>query len=240
MGLILATLLLAGLVLAIVAVGHMSRAKERDIARRGAFIARYRFPAELDRRLAARLPQLDAGQRAQVLEGLRQYFLVVLASRRGRISHYLGMPSKAVDEAWHEFIVMTRDYAEFCIGAFGEFLHHRPAAQMEESSRDALANTLHQLKRDPPHGLAWAMVAGVPLLFALDTKLALADGYLHGAGQLADYESRRQALAGSSGDGSSSGSGGGDGCADSSCDSGGGGDGGGGGGGCGGGGCGGS
>ena len=36
------------------------------------------------------------------------------------------MPSKAVDEAWHEMILMTREYTEFCERAFGRYLHHTP------------------------------------------------------------------------------------------------------------------
>ena len=182
------------------------KAKARELVTRGAFIAAYSFPPELDRRLARRLPQLSAEQRRLVLEGLRQYFLLVVGSRRGRIARYLGMPSKAVDEAWHEFIVMTRDYAAFCQRAFGQYLHHRPAAQMEEGTRDALANTLHQFKRGAPHGAAWAMVAGVPLLFALDRQLALADGHIHDEASLGELEARRQAMVASGGESSFSGS----------------------------------
>ncbi|MEZ0209036.1 MAG: hypothetical protein ACAH17_02575 [Candidatus Paceibacterota bacterium] len=35
-------------------------------------------------------------------------------------------PSKEVDEAWHEFILFTRDYAGFCYQHFGLFIHHAP------------------------------------------------------------------------------------------------------------------
>ncbi len=40
------------------------------------------------------------------------------------------MPSQVVDDAWHEFILSTRIYGDFCRRAFGYFLHHTPAEAM--------------------------------------------------------------------------------------------------------------
>ena len=38
----------------------------------------------------------------------------------------LGMHSSAVDEIWHNFILFTREYAEFCHQVCGQMIHHRP------------------------------------------------------------------------------------------------------------------
>lgn len=38
----------------------------------------------------------------------------------------IGMPSRAVDEAWHGLILCTNRYAGFCDDAYGRFLHHHP------------------------------------------------------------------------------------------------------------------
>lgn len=35
-------------------------------------------------------------------------------------------PSSLADEFWHAFILHTRDYNQFCLKHFGEFLHHEP------------------------------------------------------------------------------------------------------------------
>ena len=35
-------------------------------------------------------------------------------------------PSRKVDDAWHELILFTRVYAEFCQSRFGRFIHHFP------------------------------------------------------------------------------------------------------------------
>ena len=40
------------------------------------------------------------------------------------------MPSQVVDDAWHTFILFTRNYELFCRKAFGRFLHHTPAEAM--------------------------------------------------------------------------------------------------------------
>ncbi len=36
------------------------------------------------------------------------------------------VPSPAIDEAWHTFILFTKDYAEFCEVYCGGFIHHLP------------------------------------------------------------------------------------------------------------------
>ena len=35
-------------------------------------------------------------------------------------------PTPAIDGCWHEFLLFTKDYADFCRQFFGVFLHHRP------------------------------------------------------------------------------------------------------------------
>lgn len=38
----------------------------------------------------------------------------------------VGMISPIVDEVWHAFILFTKEYAAFCEGVFGRFIHHAP------------------------------------------------------------------------------------------------------------------
>ena len=37
------------------------------------------------------------------------------------------MYSRRVDEAWHQFVLFTRQYVEFCLTYFGEYIHHAPS-----------------------------------------------------------------------------------------------------------------
>ncbi len=126
-----------------------------------------------------------------MIEGLRQYFLACLAARSGGVARYVGMPSKAVDDAWHEFLLMEREYAEFCRHAFGRYLTHVPDERMREPMHDALANTLHQLRRASPAPGGWAMLGAVPLLFAIDRELGVTDGFHHDEASLARLQRKR-------------------------------------------------
>ena len=41
-------------------------------------------------------------------------------------AHAIDNPILVIDEMWHEFILVTRDYTEFCDSMFGRYIHHRP------------------------------------------------------------------------------------------------------------------
>jgi hypothetical protein len=43
-------------------------------------------------------------------------------------------PSKALDNIWHEFILHTRDYQDFCLWFLGTFIHHQPSDRVEVES----------------------------------------------------------------------------------------------------------
>ena len=62
--------------------------------------------------------------RELVEEGLRQWLRCCAAALRD--SQVIGMPSHAVDEAWHGLILCTARYSAFCDKAYGQFLHHHP------------------------------------------------------------------------------------------------------------------
>jgi len=133
--------------------------------RRRAFIESYGFPVALKEKLAE---ELGSGlQVAVALEGLRHWYLACLDAP-GQV---LGMPSRAVDVAWHEMILMTRTYTAFCERAFGHYLHHSPDAVMDEPMRDSLSRTLEVLDARS------ASPAAVPLLFTIDDELGLENGY---------------------------------------------------------------
>ena len=95
-------------------------------SRREAYITAFPYQRFLDQRLAARHPGLTAEQRNEVFAALDDYFQFCRKAGRRMVS----MPSQAVDDAWHEFILFTRQYDKFCRHAFGRFLHHTPAEAM--------------------------------------------------------------------------------------------------------------
>ncbi|MCX8099423.1 MAG: hypothetical protein N3F11_10565 [Casimicrobiaceae bacterium] len=169
------------------------REAARALSERLAWIARYRFPPALENRLVEALPQLDRSAREQVLEHLRAYFLLV-ATRPGE---RLGMPSKAVDTAWHEFILLTRDYSEFCARAFGRDLHHAPH-DGDLAARDAaLGQTRYAIEQSRVQlaALGAGPIAGgaAMTLFELDEQLGIPGGFSYTAEDFERFERARQA-----------------------------------------------
>jgi len=137
------------------------------------YLQNYRFHPSLYKKVQKRYPHLNDEQVALVFTALRDYFQ--LCNQAG--NKMVSMPSQVVDVAWHEFILFTRSYKEFCTRALGRFMHHTPTEAMKTP-------TLAQdgIKR------AWKLSCArekinptapdtLPLLFAIDTQLNIEDGY---------------------------------------------------------------
>jgi len=141
--------------------------------RREQFIRAYPFPPSIKDKLRTRYPHLDDTQLSKVIRGLRDYFSICNSAG----SRMVSMPSQVVDVAWHEFILFTRNYAQFCQRGLGRFLHHVPAEAM---TTPTLAQT--GIKRAwrlacKREGLDPANASRIPLLFALDQELNIPDGF---------------------------------------------------------------
>lgn len=165
-------LLLTGL--AIVAYLLLSRWR---VARSQELIRAHVFPAFLRGKVLAQHPGLSETQLADVETGLRQFF-IASARARGR---FVAMPSKVVDTLWHEFILHTRGYEQFCRRAFGRMLHHTPAEAMPPAAKRASSRHAG-LRRAwywscKEEGIDPRRPARLPMLFALDSTLAIAGGY---------------------------------------------------------------
>jgi hypothetical protein len=68
----------------------------------------------------------------------------------------IGMPSHAVDEAWHGLILCTARYSAFCKKAYGDFLHHHPEGGAPADQASAADPIAEQLRRTV---VAWTLVA---------------------------------------------------------------------------------
>lgn len=145
--------------------------------RRSEFIRTYTWPRGLLERLEKHRPGLVRKDSALVSHGLRQFFIAYLMSGR----RFVSMPSQVADDLWHEFILYTRDYEQFCRHAFGTFLHHTPAVILTEHRKDN-----EGLRRVWWYCCKYENIDPVnptrlPLLFALDAKLNIAGGFVYHA-----------------------------------------------------------
>ena len=153
------------------------RANQRQIQ----FLKTYTFPSLIEERVKERYPHLSAEQLSLVTLGLRQFFLLSKTSGRP-----LSMPSRVVDAAWHEFILLTREYADFCREGMGRFLHHRPKESIYYgyygssiySIYSIAGRKIWQLACDWEGINAWSP-SQLPFLFQIDTLLNIPDGITH-------------------------------------------------------------
>ena len=143
--------------------------------RRAEFIRTFRWPPGLLERLEKHHPGFARKDSALVSRGLRQFFLAYLMSGQ----RYVSMPSQVADDLWHEFILYTREYDAFCRRAFGDFLHHTPAIVLSEhrKSNEGLRRVWWYCCKyeniDP------VSPTRLPLLFALDSKLDIPNGFVY-------------------------------------------------------------
>lgn len=143
--------------------------------RREAFIRSFTLPKGLFEKLMKKHPQLSIKDCQLVAHGLRQFFLAHLKS--GRL--YVSMPSQVADDLWHELILYTKNYQHFCQKAFGRFLHHTPAVVLTKGQQgnDGLRRCWHFVCME--ENINPARPLRLPLLFALDGKFAINDGFLY-------------------------------------------------------------
>lgn len=185
------------------AVRTRRRTAQLRIAR-AKYIAEYVFPTSLRFKLDQAYPDLSGEQVGMILQALRVWFQLVAANPRTQ----LAMPSHAVGKAWHEFILLTKNYADFCEKAFGKFLHHTPHSASDKAQKDGLART---------YGLGAGFVGGAALmgvtgiagaaafsgrdLFNLDQTLGVPGGNSYTANDFSEFDKRYQQMHASSSDG---------------------------------------
>ncbi|MDB5259277.1 MAG: hypothetical protein JWO73_485 [Candidatus Taylorbacteria bacterium] len=80
----------------------------------------YRFPALVER-LEEELKISKKEAEELVADLVKFLYLCATNTTKFGLS-----PSKKIDEAWHNFIVFTKEYAKFCETNFGFFIHHNP------------------------------------------------------------------------------------------------------------------
>lgn len=138
-------------------------------------IEQYVFPEGISARLAEKYPHLSPQQIDEILAGLRQYFQLCLLNKRQQLS----MPSEAVDQAWHEFILSTRAYQHFCNHCFGYFLHHTPAEAMvsKEEGTEGLARVWKAACKLENIDPIWPQ--RLPHLFEIDAKFKIENGFYY-------------------------------------------------------------
>lgn len=142
--------------------------------RREQFIRSFQLPQGLFEKLLKHHPHLTPNECQLVSRGLRQFLLAYLKSGR----KFVSMPSQVVDDLWHEFILYTKSYQDFCQTAFGGYFHHTPAAVLvggKLQSNTGLRRCWRYACQE--ENINPGSPTRLPLLFALDAKLNIANGF---------------------------------------------------------------
>ena len=147
------------------------------LATRAEFIRSHPLPAGLFERLRKKYPQLSLKDCQLIAQGLRQFFLAYLKSNR----QFVAMPSQGVDDLWHEFILYTKHYDQFCRKAFGKFLHHTPAIALSADKRDNTGLRRVWWYSCREENIDPKSPTRLPLLFAIDSKLNIPGGFIYAA-----------------------------------------------------------
>jgi len=142
---------------------------------RDRIIRSYIFPAHAIENMKLRYPCLSSRDCDLVVVALKKYFLINLFSDRGPVS----MPSMVVDVLWREFILHTKSYRLFCDAVFGHFIHHVPMGGHDEFGRDLAGLELCWSCACKEEGIDAGESVQLPLLFALDARLNIPDGFYY-------------------------------------------------------------
>ena len=149
--------------------------RDQQATRREAYIREFLLPKGLFEAMREQHPQLTPKEFQLVSQGLRQFFLAHLKSGR----KFVSMPSQIVDDMWHEFILYTRAYQLFCEKAFGRTLHHTPAVVLGKRNQGnaGIRRTWHFVCHE--ENINPLAPSRLPLLFALDSKLNIPNGFVY-------------------------------------------------------------
>jgi hypothetical protein len=158
-------------------------------ARRAEYIRTYVLPDGLFDRLRKRRPELTLKDCQLVSHALRQFFLAYLKSG----CKFVSMPSQVADDLWHELILYTKNYDLFCRRAFGRFLHHTPAVVLSTAQQNNAGLRRCWWFTCREENINPREPTRLPLLFALDAKLNVPDGFHY----VADCSSVRRKSSGS-------------------------------------------
>lgn len=76
------------------------------------------------------LPQWTAADAAHCLKLYKNF---IFLQKKHRDFHLV--PTREIDEFWHNHILYTKNYFEDCQQIFGHYLHHEPASPQEDKQR---------------------------------------------------------------------------------------------------------
>jgi len=76
----------------------------------------------------------------EIFEETKKWLWLAAKSEESGLSLSIDKPLLVIDEMWHNFILYTKYYQNYCLNKFNKFIHHLPTSK---STKEA-----HQIKMD--------------------------------------------------------------------------------------------
>ena len=157
------------------------------------FIQNYKIPKPIIDRFKEKYPKLSSEDANLTSKALMDYFYICNMANGKMVS----MPSRVVDDLWHEFLLFSKSYESFCNKAFGKLLHHVPEEAMPSKNSNNKG-----MKR------AWNLICvkedihpkypnKMPLLFAIDSILEIENGLKYSLNKMNSYSNNGAGCGGS-------------------------------------------
>lgn len=161
------------------------------------------WPSGLMARVGRAFPEAGPDALGVLARGFESY---LFAARMWGPQFSVAMPSKSVDEVWHNAMLHSRFYEALCAREVGWFLHHDPGplagtgTRTQADADDELSGLARAwVGSCEAEGLDWRGSAQ-PSLFAADALVGVEDGFRFyagkalGAGALAPIQERAAIL----------------------------------------------
>jgi len=131
------------------------------------------FPLSVLTGVYEKHPDLKDDHAKDIITGLREYFHICNVAGKCIVA----MPSKVVDDAWHEFILHSREYELFCKTTFGHFLHHIPSNNVKSKHIFVHSCNIKAWEISCERGMISSTKPDkLPFLYDIDSRLDIVNG----------------------------------------------------------------
>jgi hypothetical protein len=87
------------------------------------------------------LPRWNRSDALHCLELYKNFLLL-----QKKYSQNTLVPSREIDEFWHNHILYTKNYFQDCLNIFGHYFHHEPASPNDQDSQQLINDYLKTKK----------------------------------------------------------------------------------------------
>lgn len=113
---------------------HHFKVSSSDVLRK---LSQYKNPELINLFFRRSKGDLSLGEIENLFEDMKKLmFLVYLTENERHLLREVVVTKEIelIDDIWHQFILMTRDYHLFCYQTFGQYVHHTPESATESEA----------------------------------------------------------------------------------------------------------